>query len=134
MPQTASECKGSAKVLVFLDALEHPHKELIVALRRLVLSLDTRIREDIKWNAPSFLIAGHFATFKLHPPKLVQLVLHTDAKVKEGPKQFEIEDPAGLLKWAAPDRCVLTIGSPAELERHQLAVERIIRSWIGQLG
>jgi len=134
MQQTGSTCKGSAKVLAFLDALEHPHKECIVALRRLILSLDERIREDIKWNGPSFLIDDHFATFKLHPPKVVQLVLHTGAKVKAEPQRFEVEDRAGLLTWAAADRCVLTLGSAAELERHRDTVEQIIRSWIDQLG
>lgn len=125
---------GSAEVLAFLGQLEHPHKETILALRRLILSLDPRIREDIKWKAPSFLIDDHFATFKLHPPKTLQLVLHTGAKVKADAQPILVQDPAGLLKWAAPDRCVLTLGSAAELERHQDAVEQIIRRWIGQLG
>ncbi|HKH48386.1 MAG TPA: DUF1801 domain-containing protein [Thermoanaerobaculia bacterium] len=72
--------KGSGAVDAFLATLEHPHKESIQALRSLILSLDPRIREEIKWNAPSFLIQDHFATFKLHPPTSIQLVLHTGAK------------------------------------------------------
>ena len=68
---------------------------------------DPRVREQIKWNAPSFLIEDHFATFKLYPPNAIQLVLHTGAKVKNHPKTFVVDDPHHLLQWVTGDRCVL---------------------------
>jgi hypothetical protein len=130
---TGSACAGSVRVQAFLDELEHPHKASIEALRRLVLGLDTRIREDIKWNAPSFLIEDHFATFKLHPFRTIQIVLHTGAKVKPGQAPFAVDDPCGLLKWAAPDRCVLTLRTAEEADANQDAIATIVRQWIGQL-
>jgi hypothetical protein len=131
--KTAAGAKGSPSVEMFLDTLEHPHAAALLRLRELILGLDPRITEAVKWNAPSFKIDGHFATFKLHPPKDIQLVLHTGAKVKIPPKEFQIDDPAALLKWPAKDRCVLTLQSAEALEEHESAVAGIVRQWIAQL-
>ena len=124
---------GSASVTAFLEQLDHPHKAGIERLREMILRLDERISEEVKWNAPSFKLEEHFATFKLHPPKNIQVVLHTGAKVKSNAKAFTIDDPQRLLKWPAEDRCVLTLSSEAELLTHQESVRRIIEQWIEQL-
>lgn len=117
-----------------LANLEHPHAAGILRLREIVLALDRRIAEEIKWNAPSFRIDDHFATFRLHPPKQIQLVLHTGAKAQSNDRSFVIDDPSGLLKWLASDRCVLTLANEAELSANEAAVQRIIQQWIEQLG
>ncbi|MFZ1289254.1 MAG: hypothetical protein WAR79_04160 [Melioribacteraceae bacterium] len=98
----------------FMKNLEHPFKEGIETLREVIKNSNKNIVEEIKWNASSFKINFHFATFKLYPPKNIQIVLHTDAKVKEIPKQFHLDDPYKLIKWAAPDRFVITIKSNDE--------------------
>lgn len=127
------ETTGTQAVSDLLSGLDHPHKEGIELLRRLILDVDSRITEEVKWNAPSFKLEDHFATFKLHPPKNVQLVLHTGAKAKSDAKAFAIEDTEGLLKWAASDRAVLTLASTAEAQARQAAVLRIVRQWVAQL-
>jgi hypothetical protein len=38
-----------------------------------------------------------------------------------------------LLKWAAPDRCVLTLQSTADAMKHEADVAAIVRQWIAQL-
>lgn len=122
-----------AGVQAFLDNLDHPHKPAIAALRSLILSLDPRIREEVKWNAPSFYIVEHFATFRLHPPVAVQLVLHTGAKKRTREGEIRIDDPHGLLKWAAADRCILTLRDGQEAHALQEEVGRIVCQWIAQL-
>ena len=99
----------------------------------MILKIDERITEEIKWNAPSFKLDDHFATFRVHPPKNIQLILHTGAKAKANSKKFAIEDPEELLQWPATDRCVLTLASAAELKKHRASVLKIIRQWIVQL-
>jgi hypothetical protein len=121
------------KVDAFMAQLEHPFKETIQDLRFLILASDPRVREQIKWNAPSFLIEDYFATFKLYPPNAIQLVLHTGAKVKNHPKTFVIDDPHNLLKWATGDRCVLILKSAEHARQMREAVASIIKQWIGQL-
>lgn len=130
---SSKEPKGSSAVDALMEGLDHPHKEFVQAIRALILSLDPRIKEAVKWNAPSFFIEDHFATFKLRPLSSIQLVLHTGVKVKANPKQFAVPDPQGLLKWPAKDRCVLTLGTAEEATSKRGAVAAIIRAWIQQL-
>ncbi|HSJ53055.1 MAG TPA: DUF1801 domain-containing protein, partial [Anaerolineae bacterium] len=117
----------------FMAALDHPRKPTIEALRAIILGSDPRIRESIKWNAPSFFIDDHFATLKLRPAETVQVVFHTGAKPKENVTEFEIEDPAGLLKWVARDRSVATFSDREDVESKKAAIEAIVRQWIEQL-
>jgi hypothetical protein len=117
----------------YLATLEHPHKSGIESLRKMILALKPGISEEIKWNAPSFKLEDHFATFKLHPPRNIQLVLHTGAKAKSNAKTFVIEDPEGLLKWPARDRSLLTLESTAALRTHKAAVLKILKQWVAQL-
>jgi hypothetical protein len=133
-PSKKSPTAGTAtSVATFLAELTHPHKTGVERLRRAILAIDTRITEEVKWNAPSFKLTDHFATFKLHPPKHIQLVLHTGSKPIVPPRQFTLEAPEGLLKWAAPDRCVLTLQSSADAQDHEADVVAIVRQWLAQL-
>lgn len=133
VPKAKARVSDAPSVDQLLRNLDHPHKPGIQRLRGMILGTDERIREEVKWNAPSFMLDDHFATFRLHPPKNIQLVLHTGAKAKSGSRRFEIDDPYGLLKWPASDRCVLTLASQSELEEHVEAVQRILAQWVAQL-
>ena len=68
----SSKQRAVPSVEAFLATLEHPHKEGVKALRKAILGVDARIREEIKWNAPSFCIEDHFATFRLQPGSILQ--------------------------------------------------------------
>ena len=116
----------------FLASLDHPRKGEIEAVRRLILGADERIREGIKWNAPSFFIADHFATFKLRPGDTVQVVFHTGAKVRPDAKAVEIDDPAALLRWADRDRAVATLRDAADVDARGPALVDIVREWIAR--
>ncbi len=124
---------ASSSVTDYLGALVHPCKSGILAVRDLILAVDPRIGEEVKWNAPSFLIKEHFATFRLHPVPISQLILHTGSKRKGGAR-IEISDPAGLLKWASADRCVVTFASNADAKAKIAPLKCILQSWIEQAG
>lgn len=120
-------------VEAYLATLEHPHKKGVEALREAILSVDAKIQEEVKWNAPSFLLEDHFATFRLHPGSIFQLILHTGAKAKGDPKQFHLDDPQGLLKWPAKDRCIIAFKSDADAMAKRVDVRRMVKDWIAQL-
>lgn len=132
-PKKTAVAGTGSSVHALLEALEHPHKAGILELRDWILALDPRISEEVKWNAPSFRLEDHFATFRLHPPKGIQLILHTGAKAKSNSRRFVITDPAGLLAWPATDRCVLTAGSTSQLRAHKSQVQVIVKQWLSQL-
>lgn len=118
----------------FMAELEHPLKPEIEVLRTIVRNADERMGEGIKWNAPSFFIDRHFATFKLYPPGKVQVVLHTDAKKTDEAKKLKgiIADPDGLLKWAADDRCVVTFSDMEDVRKKEDSFSAILKEWIAQ--
>jgi Domain of unknown function (DU1801) len=114
-------------------ALEHPLKAGIEAVRAIILDTDEGVSERIKWNAPSFYFKDDFATFKLRPMQTVQIILHTGAKVKENPKEIQINDPSDLLKWAAKDRCVVTFLDMQDIESKKVSFVEVLRQWIKQM-
>ena len=120
----------SAEVDAYMGMLEHPMAAQVERLRSAILAADSRVGESIKWNAPSFYIDDHFATFNLHFPDRIQIVLHAGAKVDPNAKQFDITDPARLLKWAAVDRASVTFGSVAEIDQQLDAFMDILGQWI----
>lgn len=101
------------------------------AICALIRSADRRVIESIKWNAPSFAITSHFATLRAQR-ELLQVVLHTDAKPRARPRAIEVDDPAGLLTWAAKDRALATFTDAADVKRRGRAFVTILRAWIAQ--
>lgn len=120
-------------VEAYLSALKHPRKSDIETVRSIIRSVDKRIREEVKWNAPSFALEDHFATMKLQPANCVQVVLHTGAKVKSNAKAMTIDDPQGLCKWAAKDRCLITFADAADIKVKKAAFVKVLKQWIEQL-
>ena len=45
----------------------------------------------------------------------------------------DIADPAGLIKWLAKDRCLVTLGAGKDIKAKQSAFEDLVREWIRQV-
>ncbi len=120
-PTNAGSEKPTNDVIAFMARLEHPRKAEIETLRSIILGADGRIRESIKWNAPSFAITEHFATVKLRPMETVQVVFHTGAKVKPTATAMEINDPAAAEMGGQGSLC----GHIFRHTRHYFQTERI---------
>lgn len=129
---SGSASKGQS-VQAYLAELQHPCTAGVEELREAILAIDPRIGEAIKWNAPSFYLADHFATFRLNPVPIFQLVMHAGAKPQKPPTQFHLTDPQGLAKWAAPDRCVISFASVEDAREKRTAVVEMVTEWIAQL-
>lgn len=132
--RAANVAKASqpADVDAFVAKLRHPLEVEINALRKLIRGVDGRIVEEIKWNAPSYKLDEHFATFNLRKPDSIQLILHTGAKVKAKAKAPPIDDPTKLLRWLAPDRALVTFLA-ADVKLKRSALRSIIEQWIATL-
>jgi hypothetical protein len=120
----------SLEVDAFMGALEHPLAPQVEKLRSAILRTDPRVNESIKWNAPSFFIDDHFATFNLHYPDRIQIVLHAGAKVNPDARQLEISDPAGLLEWAAVDRASITFTGDIGIDDRLAPFLDVLGQWI----
>lgn len=118
----------------YMRGLRHPLKSDMEAVRRVILGVSSEIREGIKWNAPSFRTQEWFATFNLRCKDSVQLVFHLGAKVKDNSTQGRrIADPAGLIRWLAKERFMVTVGAGKEIQAHRAALAAIVRAWIRRL-
>ena len=118
-------------VTTFLERLDHPMKAAIVALRAVILGVDGRISEGIKWNAPSFATTEHFATFHLRGRTGVQVVMHLGAKARPDVRMREaVPDPHGLLEWKDANRAVVTFADADDVAARRAAFAAIVREWI----
>ena len=105
----------------YMERLDHPLKAEVQAVRDLIKGVDSRITEQVKWNAPSFSYMGYLATFNLRPTHHVHLVWHNGAI---------LQDPAGLLEGRYPDRRMTYFTSMAEVEAKRPAMEALVRQWV----
>ena len=133
-PMAGKTIDGTSDVNQFMSNLAHPLHAEFEALRAIFLAADERILEGIKWKAPSFFYVDWFATFNLRATEEVQIILHTGAKVKASSIDgVPIDDPDGLLKWLAKDRCLLTLSGMADVESKRQAVSAIVKQWVDQM-
>lgn len=114
----------------FLAALDHPLAKEIAQVRKVILQADPRLREGVKWNAPSFFHHDWFATFHLRSAKEVVVILHLGAKTKAPLKARFVEDTAGLITWITNDRGKVAFTSAAEIEAKAASLQRLIRQWL----
>lgn len=119
----------AAAVDAFMAALDHPHKDAIEALRKVITGADRSIAEGIKWNAPSWRTTEYFATTHLRAKSGIALILHLGAKARSGPAP-EIDDPAGLLQWLAKDRAMLTFADAAAVKAQSAALRALLKQWL----
>jgi hypothetical protein len=116
-----------------MSTVNHPLKAGIEAVRRLVLSADPRLREHIKWNAPSYVLTDDVVTFNLRSQETLQIIMHTGAKKRATPLAISVADPAGLLRRLAPDRGIITFSSLEEIETNSAALVELVRQWVAQV-
>jgi len=129
---TTSESKklsGSEQVVEFMNNLEHPLKEEIEEVRKIILSTDDKITEHIKWNAPSFCYEGEDrVTFNLHGKGFIRLVFHCVAKVKDRKtSESLIVDTSGILEWKAADRAMMKFN---DVKAKEEKLREVIRKWL----
>jgi len=126
--------KSANEVDDFMQALAHPQKAEIEALRTIIKGADKSISEGIKWNAPSYRTVEWFATMNLRSKTGMQVILHLGAKVKEkGWKGFTLDDPAGLATWLGKDRAMVTFADLKAIKAHKGAFVAILKQWIAHV-
>jgi hypothetical protein len=111
----------NSKVDDYMKELENPLKDLWEQIRGIVLDVDPRMAEDIKWGAPTFIYKGNMATFNPRAKKFVNLTFHTGAL---------ISDPEGVLDGDAKEARVFRVGSGEDLSRKKAGLEAVVRNWI----
>lgn len=131
-PRKATAADTREAVDAFIAKLEHPHKDAVEELRRIMCAADPAIAEGVKWNAPSYRTTEYFATTHLRARDGIGIVLHLGAKVRDTPA-FQVEDPQGLLKWLAKDRALMNFAGIHDVKGHEAAIQAVVRQWIASV-
>lgn len=123
---------GHEQVLEFLEKLEHPLKQEIEEVRKIILSSNDQITEHIKWNAPSFCVNNQDRiTFNFHGKEGFRLVFHCGSKKTDyADKDRLLQDDSGLLEWATGDRATLTFTSAKDVEDKRGKLIEVVTKWI----
>jgi hypothetical protein len=99
--ELVTKASESEKVDAYVASLKHPLAQVVRNLRRIILSISSKIGEEIKWNAPTFFYAGpmkptdpkdyrrYVVVFNLFRKDCIRLVFPSGAKVR---------DSSGLLE------------------------------------
>jgi hypothetical protein len=116
-------------VTAFLMAMPHSRKAEIERLRELIFEAEPTLREQIKWNAPSYGLGDDRITFRLQPGDKVDLIFHRGAKVQDS-TGFVFEDESGLLKWLGADRALVSFSSAAEVDANAKPFKHLVKRWI----
>lgn len=134
MARKLSGNKGSSNaidVAKHLDELNHPLRNVIDQLRKIIGGAVDELDENIKWNGPNYSHHGEDRiTMRVHPPTQVQLIFHRGAAVQQQPGSRLIDDPSGMLAWRTNDRAVATFRSEMDVTKRRSSLVRIVRAWI----
>ena len=73
----------------WFEAYDNPMKEVVQAVRAILLGADARLEECIKWKAPTFMYKGNLASFQPRAKKHASLMFHTGAHIPGTFPHFE---------------------------------------------
>ena len=123
---------GNAQVAAFMNKLEHPLKRAIEETRVIIMDAEPSLTEHIKWNAPSFQYKQEDRiTFNLQGKGFIRLIFHCGAKAsKERGLRARIEDPAGLLEWAADDRAIVRLHDMDDVRAKAGPLAALVAMWL----
>ncbi len=128
----AEESNINSEVTDFLDEQKHPFRNEIEQLRIYILSSNTALTENIKWNGPNYSCNNEDRiTMRIQPPtKRVQLIFHRGAKKQSQPKEKLISNKSKMLVWKENDRAVVTFKSLQDIENGRVELADIVTEWI----
>lgn len=111
----------NVKVDEWMVTADNPLKDLWEEIRETILSTDTKMEEDIKWGAPTFMYKGNMATFNPRAKKFVNLTFHTGATIR---------DPEGVLEGDAAEARAFRVESEEDFSSKKSGLERVVLNWI----
>ena len=118
------------RIAEFMDRLSPAERTGLDRLRAITMAASPDLREEIKWNAPSYTHHGQDrVTLGLERKGGFRVVLHCGAKshVAEGER---MNDEFGLARWPSHDRGVVQFRNEGEIELASPKLQRLISDWV----
>jgi hypothetical protein len=137
--QAALNLKPSepAEVDNYMQALEHPLANVLQALRQIILSTDSSLGEEIKWNAPTFFYTGAMPP---SDPKEFKRILIVSNVFKQDSIRLvfwggaRANDTTGFLTGTYPDgRRLASFSSLDDVKAKKKALQQVVRQLLQTL-
>lgn len=125
------------KVNAYMAKLDYPLKNVVQAIRELILSTGPEIGEEVKWNAPAFFYTGEMRLFdpKEYKRYLIVFNLHQkDCLRLVFPSGARLNDTLGLLEGTYADgRRLAMFRSMDDVHGKKDAIQKVIQEWLRTL-
>lgn len=122
-----------ASVTAYIQKLEPGFAELIEAIRKLILSTDKMIGEQIKWNSPSFFYTGEMKPFdpKEYKRDIVVVNIRKEQALLVFPTGARIQDTTGILEGNYTDgRRMVTFKNREDVKANGKDLQKVIQEWL----
>jgi hypothetical protein len=100
---------------------DNPMKEVVLAVREIMLGADARVEETIKWQAPTFMYKGNIASFFPKSKQHASLMFHAGAQI---PGHFPSLEGEGDVSR------VMKFTSVADAKKKRAELRSIVKAWI----
>jgi len=101
--------------------LDHPLKDGMLLVRRIVLGVDPGVGECIKWKSPTFTFDGNIASIDPRTKRYANLMFHQGAALPG--KHPTLEGGGGTVRY-------MRFADLEEVKEKRSDLERAIRAWI----
>lgn len=105
----------------WFEALDHPLKDAMLRVRAVILGVDDRIDEVIKWKSPTFVFEGNMASIDPRTKKHVNLMFHQGAALPG--KHPALEGGGGTVRY-------LRFADLDEVAAKKAELVAAVRAWI----
>ncbi len=105
----------------FVERLHHPLEKEINLLRELILGVDSKISEDVKWSSPTFTYKGCIASISTKSADFLTLVFHKGAF---------LHNDSGMLMGDDPEIRTCRFSTAADILSHKNNLKQVFQNWI----
>ena len=105
----------------YLQKKAHPLTDEINQVREIILSVDDKIEETIKWSSPTFMYKGNMASYFMNAKKHVSLMFHKGAFIK---------DESGLLEGDGKEGRVAKFVDLKDIAKKKKALVAVVKEWM----
>jgi hypothetical protein len=116
-----------------IQKLDGSVRDTIQLLREIILSTDTEISEQIKWNNPAFYYNGEMKPFdpKEYKRDMIVFNLHKNRIMLVFPSGAKVKDTSGLLTGSYADgRRIAICNDMDDVKAKESALRNVIKQWL----
>ena len=127
------DTNDSDGVTALIKQLNPAFAKLVEHVRKIILTTDNEIGEQVKWNSPSFFYTGDMKPFDLKEYKRDMVVMHLRKEVVLliFPTGATIKNTTGFLEGDYKDgRRMVTIADMADAKKKTKDLQKVIKQWL----